>query len=259
MNLLEFKEKLFQLGKQHGFTDMELYYERDEKFACELYKGEIDSYDTSEVFGTCFRGLYEGKMGYAFTEKLDEESLSFLIENAKENAQFIEDDVQEEIFSGSGQYEEGNFYSTNLAEVTIPEKINLLKEIEKYIYAYDERVTGTDYFMLNSGETERAIMNSKGLNLREKKNHIGIYVSVIVKQGDQVKNGEYSKITRDFSILKPEKIAKHAIEEALSQLDPQSAESKNYPVLLRNGAASALLQTFTPIFSAENTQKDNPL
>ncbi|CAM3385356.1 TldD/PmbA family protein [Aeromicrobium ponti] len=255
MNLQEFKEKLFHLGEQHGFTDMELYYEREEKFACELYKGKIDSYDTSEVFGTSFRGLYEGKMGYAFTEKLDEESLSFLIENAKENAQFIEDEVQEEIFAGSEKYEEGNFYSTNLADVSIHEKINLLKEIEKHIYAYDERVTGTDYFMLSSGETKRAIMNSKGLNLREKKNHVGIYVSVIVKQGDQVKNGEYSKFTRNFSILKPEEIAKHAVEEALSQLDAQSAESKNYPVLLRNDAASALLQTFTPIFSAENTQK----
>ncbi|WP_026584074.1 TldD/PmbA family protein [Bacillus sp. J33] len=255
MNLQEFKEKLFQMGEQHGFTDMELYYERDEKFACELYKGEIDSYETSEVFGTSFRGIYEGKMGYAFTEKLDEESLSFLIENAKENSQFIEDELQEEIFAGSEKYKEGNFYSTNLAEVSIPEKINLLKEIEKHIYAYDERVAGTDYFMLSSGETERAIMNSKGLSLQEKKNHIGVYISVIVKKGDQVKNGVFSKFTREFSSLRPEAIAKHAVEEALSQLDAQSAESKNYPVLLRNDAASALLQTFIPIFSAENTQK----
>jgi PmbA protein len=255
MNLQEFKERLFQLGEQHGFTDMELYYEREEKFACELYKGEIDSYDTSEVFGTSFRGLYEGKMGYAFTEKLDEESLSFLIENAKENSQFIEDEVQEQIFAGSEKYEEGNFYSTNLADVSIHEKINLLKEIEKNIFAYDERVAGTDYFMLSSGETERAIMNSKGLSLREKKNHVGIYVSVIVKQGNQVKNGEYSRFTRDFSMLKAAAIAKHAVEEALSQLDALSAESKNYPVLLRNDAASALLQTYSTIFSAESTQK----
>ncbi|KON89822.1 peptidase U62 [Sporosarcina globispora] len=255
MNLQEFKDKLFQLGEEHGFTDMELYYEREEKFVCELFKGEIDSYDTSEVFGTSFRGLYKGKMGYAFTEKLDEESLSYLIENAKENSKFIEDEVQEEIFAGSEKYGEGNFYSADLAEVTIPEKINLLKEIEKHIYSYDERVTGTDYFMLSSGETEKAILNSKGLNLSEKVNHVGIYVSVIVKQGDQVKNGVYSKFTRDFSILNPKEIAKHAVEEALSQLYAQSAESKNYPVLLRNDAASALLQTFIPVFSAEITQK----
>ncbi|EWG13117.1 TldD/PmbA family protein [Cytobacillus firmus] len=255
MNLQEFKEKLFQLGGQHGFTDMELYYEREEKFACELFKGEIDSYDTSEVFGTSFRGLYEGRMGYAFTEKLDEESLSFLIENAKENSQFVEDEVQEEIFAGSEKYESGSYYSSSLADVTIAEKINLLKEIEKHIYAYDERVTGTDYFMVRSGEMERVLLNSKGLSLSEKCNHAGIYVSVIVKQGDQVKNGEYSKFTRDFSILNPEEIAKHAVEEALSQLNARSAESKNYPVLLRNDAASVLLQTYIPIFSAENTQK----
>lgn len=260
MNLLDFKQELFRLGEEAGFTDMELYYEKEEKFGCQLFEGEIDSYETSEVLGVSFRGVYNGKMGLAFTELLDEKSISFLIENAKENSQLIEEVEQEEIFAGSENYETATFYESSLAEVTIPEKISLLKEIEHYINEYeDERVKGTDYFMLSSAETERAILNSKGLSLQEKQNHLGIYLSVVAKQGDEVRTGVYTKFTKDFASLNAREIANQAVEEALSQLNAQSVESKNYPVLLRHDAAGSLLNTFSPIFSAEKTQKGESL
>ncbi|QED46737.1 TldD/PmbA family protein [Cytobacillus dafuensis] len=259
MNVQEFQQRLFGLAEQHGFNDVEIYFEREEKFGCALFKGEIDSYETSEVAGASFRGLFNGKMGYAFTEKLDEDTIQFLVENAKENSQFIEEEVQEDIFSGSETYHEGSFYSSELAKVTIPEKITLFKEIEKHIYEYDERVTGTDYFILESADSERFIMNSKGLSLKGKHNYIGMYISVVVKQGEETKTGMYIKMTRDFSSFVPEEIAKYAVEEALSKLNAQSAESKRYPVLLRNDAAASLLQTFSPIFSAEYAQKGQSL
>ncbi|MFE8697296.1 TldD/PmbA family protein [Cytobacillus sp. FJAT-53684] len=259
MNIQAFQQKLFEIGEQNGFTDMELYFERKEKFKCGLFKGEIDSYETSEIAGASFRGLFNGKMGYAFTENLDEASLLYLVENAKENAQFIEEEIQEEIFEGSKKYHEGSYYSTELAKVTVPKKIELLKEIEKHIYAYDERVTGTNYFILDSAESTRSIINNKGLSLDERQNYIGIFISVVVKQGDETKTGAYAKATKDFSTFVPEKIAKHAVEEALSKLNAQTAESKHYPVLLRNDAAGDLFQTFSEIFSAENAQKGRSL
>ncbi len=259
MNIQEFQQKLFHLAEDNGFSEMELYYEREAKFGCGLFKGEIDSYETSEIAGVSFRGLYKGKMGYAFTEKIDEDSLLYLVENAKENAQYIEDEVQEDIFAGSKEYWSGSYYSEELEKVTIPEKIELLKAIENEIYAYNERVSGTNYFMLESGESERAILNSKGLSLKERTNHIGMYISVIVKQGDETKTGAFFKVTRDFSIFDPKEIARDAVEDALAKLNAQSAESKKYPVLLRNDAAGSLLQTFSSVFSAEDAQKGQSL
>ncbi|MBP2241901.1 PmbA protein [Cytobacillus eiseniae] len=259
MNIQQFQEKLFEIGEQHGFTDMEFYFERKEKFKCGLFKGEIDTYETSEIAGGSFRGLYDGKMGYAFTENLDESSLLYLVENAKENAQFIEAEIQEDIFEGSKTYQEGNYYSTELAKVTVPEKIELLKEIEKHIYAYDDRVTGTNYFILESAESTRSLMNTKGLSLDERQNYIGMFISVVVKQGDETKTGAYAKATKDFSAFVPKEIAKYAVEEALAKLNAQTAESKHYPVLLRNDAAGDLFETFSEIFSAENAQMGRSL
>jgi PmbA protein len=255
MNVQDFKEKLFDQGTQFGFTDMELYYEREEKFGCGVYKGEIDRYESSEVAGVSFRGVFDGNMGYSFTEKLDDDSIVFLLENAKENSLILEDDDKEEIFAGSKVYSEKSFYSTTLQKVSVEDKINLMLEIERELYAYDERVTGTNYFILNSSEVELAIMNSKGLSLQEKKNYLVLFISVVVKQGDEIKTGSYVKITKDFTEIEPQNAAKHAVEEALAKLGSKAVDSKQYPVLLRNNAAASLLETFIPTFSAEVAQK----
>lgn len=258
MGILPFKELLFTIGEEQGFTEMELYYEREKRFGCEWFEGAIDSYETSDVFGVSFRGKYNGKVGTAFTEKLDEQSILFLLKEAKENSQYIEDE-SEEIFAGSAQYEEISFYSDSLNKVTPHEKIDLLKEIEQEIFKLDERVTGTDSLYLNSIESERALINSKGLARQEKQNFVDISVSVVVKHGDEIKTGAFSASTKDFASLNAEKIARKAVEEALSQLGSSRIESKSYQVLLHHDAAAHLLNTFSPIFSAEQIQKGQSL
>src|SRR6478735_3735380 len=147
MELVNFREQLFVEGEKQGFTDLELYYEKSESFSCKIFKGEIDGSESSTVKGVSVRGLYDGKMGYAYTEKLDEDSVHFLLNNAKENAALIEDEP-EELFAGNADYQQGSFYSECLDEVTTEAKINFLKDVEKKIYSYDPRVVQTDYAVI---------------------------------------------------------------------------------------------------------------
>src|SRR5690606_25970131 len=145
MKIEKFQEMLLGNGLAHGFEDMEIYYEKSKRFACDVYKGELDHYETAEDGGLSFRGIINGKMGYAYTEKFDHESISFLLERAKANAEIIEEEEQDDIFAGSDEYEERNFYSESLDEVSIPEKIDLLKEVERKISGYDPRIASLNY------------------------------------------------------------------------------------------------------------------
>ncbi|RDI45820.1 TldD/PmbA family protein [Falsibacillus pallidus] len=255
MNLQEFQKKLLNKGEAHGFSDMEIYYEKAENFASNIYKGEIDSYSTSVEMGLSFRGLYNGNMGYAYTEKLDEESIDFLLNSAMENAAIMEVDTPEEIFSGSTFYEQGNFYSASLKETSVDEKLAFLKELDRCIYEADPRVDGTDYFTMQVQEKERALFNNKGLSLHEKLNDLILYVSVVVKENGITKTGEKLVFSKDLRELDPAKIAKEAVEEAVSYLEAVSIPNKQYPIVLRNTAAASLFGTFASIFSAEEAQK----
>lgn len=253
MELLTFRDQLFAEGEKLGFTDLELYYEKQSGFGCQIYKGEIDDYRSSTVNGVSVRGLYNGKMGYAYTEKLDEDSVSFLLDNIKENSSLIEDDPQD-LFEGNTNYEKIDFYSTRLSEISIEEKIDFLKKVEKKIYDYDKRVVQTDYAAIQDQLVEKALFNNKGLALQDRNNFLFVVFSVVVKENDEIKSDFYFKLTKDLHSLNPEDIAKEAVEKSLSHLGGKSYPNKTYPVILNNFAASSLLATFSPSFSAKSVQ-----
>jgi len=255
MNITDFQEELLNKAMDAGFKEAEVYYERTESFQCMIFEGEIDSYETSEDGGLGLRGLYNGKMGYAYTEKMDEDSIPFLIERAKANADVLDEDDGTDIFEGSREYVGYDFYSEELANVQIPEKIELIKSIEKKVLSYDPRIVSLNYCALQSFSGDRVMANSKGLSLKEKKNGLIIFISAVVKDGEEMKTGGTYKVTRNFDSFDADEIAKEVAEEALSNLGEKSIPTGKYPIIMRHNAAASLLATFTPIFSAENTQK----
>ena len=118
MKIEKFQERLLGEGLSAGYSDMEIYYEKTKSFACEIYEGELDEYEAAENAGLSFRGVYDGKMGYAYTEKFDVDSIDFLLKKAKENAQIIEQEEQDEIYEGDEEYAELSFYSESLTLLT---------------------------------------------------------------------------------------------------------------------------------------------
>ncbi|MFJ8519718.1 TldD/PmbA family protein [Lysinibacillus xylanilyticus] len=259
MNIVEYQEKLLDKAIKAGFKEAEVYFERKNSFQCMLYEGQIDSYETSEDGGLSLRGLHNGKMGYAYTEKLDDDSMSFLIDSAKANADVLDEDECIDIFEGSNEYTPYEFYNEELETIGIPEKIELLRLIEQKIRSYDSRIVTLDYCFLQEYSTERSLANSKNLSLSHKENGLAIYLSTVVKEGEELKTGVYLKMTRDFHSLNAEEIAKAAAEEALANLGEKSIPSGKYPIILRSDATASLLSIFMPILSAENAQKDQSL
>ncbi len=255
MDILTFKESLFAQGRDLGFSDMELYYQNNGKFSTKIFKGEIDSYNIAVEGGVSFRGILNGQMGYSYTEKIDEESIRFLLEEAKENVSIIDSDEAEVIFAGSTSYEELELYSEQLAAISTEEKINFLKQVEAECFALSEKVTSVNYCLLESHDTEKMIANTKGLEKYEKGNVVYTYISVVVKENDDIKTAGKLTLARDFSTFDPVSMANEIVTDALSTLGATSIASKEYPIILKNTAASSLLQVFTQAFSADNVQK----
>lgn len=253
MNVKQFKEQLFLEGEKQGFSELELYYEKNDSLTIELYEGEVDGYHSEDVQGVSFRGLYNGKTGYAYTEKLDEKSIHFLIKNAKENAELIENEP-EEFFTEKASYENETFYTTALESVSPKEMIALLQDIEKEILAYDPRVTKINTAGMAKMVMEKSIYQNNGLALNERNNFLRIFISLLVQENDELKSGMHFKVTKDFMGLDAGEIAKKAVDEALSYLGEENYPNKNYPVVLRNTAAASLLSTFASSFSAQAVQ-----
>jgi PmbA protein len=254
MKLIEFKKELFDRGRQAGFSQMEIYQNESRSFDLRVFEQEIDHYSINEDEGYSFRGNIEGKIGYAYTEKLDDSAIDMLLNNAQQNAEIL-DKKEGEIFSGSDRYEEVKYYQKELKTIKPEEKISLIKSLEKEALDYDERVDAVNYCLYSDLEFENKIINSKGLDLDFKNNIAYIYLSVIVKEDDDVRTAAKYQITQDFNEFEIKETAHAAVDEAVSLLGASTMKTGKYPVILRYDVAADLLSTFSSTFSAERVQK----
>lgn len=245
---------IFEEGKDK-MDNLEVYIENTNKVVIKVFKGEIDDYTVSESGGLSLRGSFEDKIGYAYTEKLDESSVDMLIEDVLQNGKHIDSEDNEEIFSGSKTYEDFNDYNLNLDKISLEEKIQFVKELEEEAFKLDNRVEAVNWCSYTEVEKERYLVNTKGINLKDRMN-VGISnISVIVKEGKDTKTGTYQVISNDYSNFDPKEMAKKAVDEAVSMLGASTIKSGDYPIIFRNNVFANILGMFTPIFSAENVDK----
>ncbi len=252
----ELIEKIFNKGKELGLGDMEVYIQGNKQFNTRIFEGEIDKYSISDEIGLSFRGVYNGKMGYSYTEKVDDSSVDMLIKESIENAVNIDSEDEEEIFAGSKEYKEINTYNSDLEKISTEQKIEFAKALEKAAFESDKRVTSVNYCLYGETTGYSLLANTKGLNLESKSNIAEAFVSVVVKDGDDVKTGSDFIISNDFSKFDAKKLASEAVKEALPMLGAESIESRKYPVILKNDVAGSILQAFSSVFIAENVQKN---
>jgi len=122
MSFAIFKDELFAKAKEKGFADYELFYTSNSGFSVRVFKGEISEYKNSTSEGVGFRGTYEGKMGYAYSEKLDVSVIPQLLDNAAGNAGIIEDALVEKLYPGDDKYPEVNNFNPGLNDTEAGQK-----------------------------------------------------------------------------------------------------------------------------------------
>ena len=54
-----------------------------------MFRGKVDDYKVKRRSGFSFRGMKNGRMGYAYTEVLDEDAVSMLLRSAADNRSVI--------------------------------------------------------------------------------------------------------------------------------------------------------------------------
>lgn len=253
---MEYKDllnKLLNQGRER-IEELEAFLVKKKEIDISVYEGEVSKYSIAESGGLSLRGLSNNKMGYSYTEKLDESSFNELINDVIENAKYIDEDP-EDIFSGSDNYEEQDNFSKELKDVMIEDKIKFLLDLEKEALNLDERVSKVNICSYNEFENERYILNTKNVDLYDKSNGAMIYISVIVKDGEDTKTGMNYKIFNNLSDLNLKEIAKEAVDNGISMLGAKTIKSDNYPIVFENKTFANLISAFSSIFIADNVQK----
>lgn len=250
----EWMKDLLETAKSRGFSDFEIYMESSKRFSTSVFKGELDKFSASEPSGISVRGIYNGKMGNAYTEKMDRESLNLLVEDCLTNAQISETEDISELFAPADSYPVLKPADSDLNAVTAADKIEMVKRAEAAAMKMDSRV---DQVQNQYGDfsTKIAIVNSKGLNLECEMAMGYIYFAPIVKVGQETKNELAIHLFRNKDEIQAERIAEKSVAKTVKMLGAEILASGSYKTVMGGQPMASLIQVMASIFSAEAADK----
>lgn len=127
MNVNQFIDTLFVRAKEAGFEACEVFYTAASEFETDVLRGEILRYSVSDSMGLGFRGLADGRMGYASTQILDDDAVDQLVDGAKMNATLIENTDKQFLYPGDEDYPTVDTYNPALETITAAEKIEMAR------------------------------------------------------------------------------------------------------------------------------------
>lgn len=255
MELNLFVKELFSKAQEEGFSEYEVYYVDRESLSISVYKEEVEKYNLNNSAGLSFRGKFGDRIGYSYTEILDEDAIEMLVKKAKENVLAIENNDIQFIYEGDKEYKEISTYHEELEDIPVDKLINIAISMEKEAKKYCNKVESFSGCSVSYSSGKYGIINSKGLNLSNKSNLLTAYVVPIVKDLDKMYDGCGYVVAKSLNDVKPDKIAKMGVDEALSKIGGTSIASGNYKLIINNEAMVSLLSTFAGIFSGDAVQK----
>lgn len=250
-----FLKKLMDAAKAAGIEACEAYLVEEESFRARSTEGEINEYQNHTTRGLGFRGLKNGRMGYASTEAFDEDAVSQLVKGVLESAELCEDDDPAFLYEGRDEVPRLRLCGDDLASVTTEEKLDRIAQLEKAVKGFDKRVEKTARNVLSTGRVTVRIVNSYGMDRSYTEDLCALYGQATARVGKKVATGFYGTASRDFEQLNASVLGTEIARRAIDGLDAKSLPSGRYHVVLNNETMVDLLGTFSGIFSAENAQK----
>jgi len=244
---------IFELAKTKGIEDLELYKAKTTNKSLKTFDDNVESYQISDQDLLSVRGIYNGKMGYVYTEDLDEDN-NELLDKLIANAKVVSSPDIEEIFAGSKEYrkidEEYVKVDTDYDEI-----LAILNTLNKTAKSQDDVIKNVTASYSES-YSYTTIENSKGLKLEKKDGYFVIVIQVIGRKDKSNSSSYEYQIKRKFEDLNPEEIAIEAAQTAIADLGAEPCKSDNYPVVLKNSAGNAILTALKGTFYADNVQKN---
>lgn len=255
MDIKNFKEELFKKALEDGFSEYELYYSMGKNLKISVFKSEIEKFENAESGGVSFRGIFNGKMGYSYSEKLTLDIIENLIQQAKENSEIINEDEKEEIYSGDKNYVYVKTFYEELENIETDTLLKKCFEIEKSVLNYSEKISGCNYCSVGITSGQVYIANSKGLDINKKRNYVFAYTNALAKDGEEIKSGMEMFAGFDINDLDPKKIGETAAKKAIETIGANTLKSGKYNIVFENEAFTSLFSCFLGSFYAEVVQK----
>ena len=232
-------EKLIKIGEREGF-ETEVLFVKSYDVSVDLDGKSIDSFQTTTSYGIGVRVIKDGKVGFAYSNKFDENIAYKAMKN------LVEDKYTE--FAQPQKYKEpkGMFYKEilDLDEKELLEKLITMRDI----------ALENNSIVLSGGVSKEVgyarLINSNGVDVEEEETYFSASISIMY-------DGETSYESKTkHNIFDVEEISYKALDLAKKSANGKTISYKGNIILSPRALYDLLPYTLMPAFSAENVQRD---
>ncbi len=248
----DFISKLLQAAGEAGFSQAEAYLTEEDSFEATAMEGEIKEYSSHTTRGLGFRAMLGGRMGYAFTEALDEAAVEQLLRGAKDSALYCEDDSEQFIYAENEPVAQ---LALTGADAPVEEKLAFALAMEQAAKDTDPHIKQVGYNTVFTKRAQVRIVNTHVMDKQYALNVSGANLQPVARDKELTSTAFEIKHARDFSALNAQELGEAAARNAVAMLGATPVPSGSYRVVVSNRAMADILETFAGAFSAENAQQ----
>ncbi|MGB0452128.1 MAG: TldD/PmbA family protein [Bacteriovoracaceae bacterium] len=247
-------EKILQLAKDQGIVQCEVLASKAKSTSLKANEGKLDEYKISapQILGV--RLIKDQKVGLAYSESSDDESLKTLVKTAIENSQFSKTNLYEEIQENEKRSCTEDYYNSK-EDVSLENMIQFTLDLEKTPLAMDKRVQSAPYNNLSNSTSEHMLLNSKGTECYDKRNFYTCYTSALIKDGDQQAMHYYGMSSPNYNDLSVETVSKESVLHAANFLEAKPLKSGSYDVIFDIDVLASLFGTFAIVTNGKQAQE----
>lgn len=240
MKVTEAKSWLLARAAERG-VDLEVLATNQSSLTIQAQNGATSDVNMSSGGGIGLRVVTSGRVGYAYTEELTEDALTWTLDEAVGNAE-LQEQGQAALPAGSalGRHE---LVDEGLS-AALAEKQATTIRLERQLAA-DPRVQSVQYAGYTERRSEVEIGSTKGADGAYRVGHTTLFSALVMREGESVKQGYEQDAKREFHQLDPGRTAQESLRKLGRHLGAKPLKTGRRRAIFEPGVVSTLLMLFT--------------
>ncbi|RVU86003.1 TldD/PmbA family protein [Leucothrix sargassi] len=247
--LLTASSQVFDRARAVG-AEADLIVSEGESLSLQALDGELDKHTVSSTQSFGVRVIKDDKVGIAYSEASDEESLSWMVDQALQNATYSKAEPHEKILDSQQHLssDDSIFYLED--DATVDQQIEMVLQLEKGLLA-KKLIKNVPYNGLGQGTSNRYLFSSAGLQAASRARSVSAYAYALAEDGEKNSMEGIGQVERLTSSLNIEKLIEEAANLSIDLLDGKPVASGKYDVIFDNESQIQLFGVFTMVFSGK--------
>jgi PmbA protein len=239
-----------------GADEAEVYMEGGSRLGLEVVEGKLERVSQAETNGVGIRTIVDGKLSFVYTSDFSKRSLGQIVEKAVALANQASPDKHNTLPSEKPRKVVMDIADSGLKSIRLRRKIELLKEMEASVLAFDPAVKRTEGTWYSEFLGTVEVANTKDLSYSYDRSSCNVDVGAIAEKSGEMETGYAHWTSTHFERLpSPKELGGKAASRAVVLLGAKPVGSQKVPVVFDPLAGFTLLACVGQALRGDNVNK----